>query len=551
MNNRNLERQRELSEIALKDNAYDFSAKYIAVWHINSLVETNPEVINGGTISALEHVLQDPIVSHQTQAYFLYKHVSNTLCSMIIHSEELAEQAFSSLKRLLEKTNGHPHRAVAESLGSLPFSVQGPELDEVREDIPSVNWRQICDETGLTAYPSPKLTGRSLVVTLPRKKELLVIKLARIHESVQSLHGEPLWMEHLKARSFNFPIRFNVPKAIKIAGSYIFRLQDIPVEMPRKMDIHPEGYAIGFIADKDYFTYPNDTRKERRLAPKEFREVMCRNAWLLGRLTSLGIVHSAPIPLFHNQVQSQRRRDHGLYEWFRAGRLHAWLDSCLYPNLGLTGIRDFEHFVTFKGLNQNLYRYIGTHLLSLFLIAGSYFRNKERERVGLDNSGEPVDVRYLFDKYFFKELIRVIFLNYYHGFVERQFRGEIPVGLDELTIRMIDEMGIDRHMEEILRVADQKEMTDKEFRDFLRQKGYSKTQAKTMQKGIEDITILSGPHLGEFNHRISLPELIESVGTMSALCIVGRYLKMQGTYTKTGVSAGESRHLSKRKEIND
>jgi hypothetical protein len=551
MNNRNLERQRELSEIALKDNAYDFSAKYIAVWHINSLVETNPEVINGGTISALEHVLQDPIVSHQTQAYFLYKHVSSTLCSMIIHSEELAEQAFSSLKRLLEKTNGHPHRAVAESLGSLPFSVQGPELDEVREDIPSVNWRQICDETGLTAYPSPKLTGRSLVVTLPRKKELLVIKLARIHESVQSLHGEPLWMEHLKARSFNFPIRFNVPKAIKIAGSYIFRLQDIPVEMPRKMDIHPEGYAIGFIADKDYFTYPNDTRKERRLAPKEFREVMCRNAWLLGRLTSLGIVHSAPIPLFHNQVQSQRRRDHGLYEWFRAGRLHAWLDSCLYPNLGLTGIRDFEHFVTFKGLNQNLYRYIGTHLLSLFLIAGSYFRNKERERVGLDNSGEPVDVRYLFDKYFFKELIRVIFLNYYHGFVERQFRGEIPVGLDELTIRMIDEMGIDRHMEEILRVADQKEMTDKEFRDFLRQKGYSKTQAKTMQKGIEDITILSGPHLGEFNHRISLPELIESVGTMSALCIVGRYLKMQGTYTKTGVSAGESRHLSKRKEIND
>jgi hypothetical protein len=544
MNNRDLERQRELSEIALKDNAFDFSAKYLSVWHINSLVETNPEVINVGTISALEHVLQDPIVTHQTQAYFLYKHVSNTLCSMIIHSEELAEQAFSTLKKLLKKTSGHPHRAVAESLGTLPFSVHGPELDEVRENIPSVTWRQICDETGLITYPSPKLLGRSLVVALPQKKELLVTKLARVHESIQSLHGEPLWMEHLKAQASNFPVRFNVPRAIKIAGSYIFTLQDIPVEMPRKMDIHPEGYAISFIADKDYFTYPNDARKERRLSPNEFREVMSRNAWLLGRLTSLGIVHSAPIPLFHNQVQSQRRRDHGLYEWFRAGRLHAWLDSCSYPNLGLTGIRDFEHFVTFKGLNRNLYRYIGTHILSLFLIAGSYFRNKDRDRIGLDNAGEPVDARDLFNKYFFKEILRLIFLSYYHGFVEKQFRGEIPVGLDELTIRMIDEMGIDRYMEEILRVADQKEMTDNEFRDFLRQKGYSNKQAKTIQKGIKDITILSGPHLGEFNHNISLPELIESVGTMSALCIVGRYLKVQGTNTGTVVSAGKSLHLS-------
>ena len=36
---------------------------------------------------------------------------------------------------------------------------------------------------------------------------------------------------------------------------------------------------------------------------------------------------------------------------------------------------------------------------------------------------------------------------------------------------------------------------------------------------------MSGPHLGEFNHDISLPELIEGVGTMSALCIAGKYQK--------------------------
>lgn len=545
MDTRDLERQREQSEIALKEDAYDFSAKYLAVWHINTLVETNPEVINSGTISTLENVLQDPKVSHQTQAYFLYKHVSNTLCSVIIHSEKLAEQAFSSLKRLLANTSGHPHRAVAESLGALPFSIHGPKLPEIRPSTPSVTWRRICEEIGLVSHPSPEPIGRSLVVPLPREAReegLLVIKLARIHESVQSLCGEPLWMEHLKKRFFNFPVRFNVPKAIRIAGSYLFKLRDSPLHMKPAADIHPEGYAVAFIAHKDYFFYPNDAGKEKRLPPSVFTEVMSGNAWLLGRLTSLGIVHSAPIPLFHNQVQCRRRRDHGLYEWFRSGRLHAWLDSCSYPNLGLTGIRDFEHFITFQGLNRNLYRYIGTHLLSLFLIAGSYFRNKDRDRVGFDESGEPVDARDLFDKCLLKELIQGIFLSYYHGFVEKQFRGEIPVGLDELAIRMIDEMGVDRHMEEILRIADQDQMTDMEFRNFLCQKGYTNTQAQKMRKGLEDITILSGPHLGEFNHRISLPELIESVGTMSALCIVGRYREIQCTDAKAALFTGKIHH---------
>ncbi len=45
------------------------------------------------------------------------------------------------------------------------------------------------------------------------------------------------------------------------------------------------------------------------------------------------------------------------------------------------------------------------------------------------------------------------------------------------------------------------------------------------QKGVADIVIYSGPHLGGFNDTISLPELIESVSAMSALCIVGRFWK--------------------------
>jgi hypothetical protein len=90
---------------------------------------------------------------------------------------------------------------------------------------------------------------------------------------------------------------------------------------------------------------------------------------------------------------------------------------------------------------------------------------------------------------------------------------------------MIEEMGVDRYMEEILRVVDQKEMSDEGFRKFLGERGYSEDQMRGFKKGVEDITIYTGPHLGGFNERISLPELIESVETMSALCIVGRYYR--------------------------
>ena len=104
-----------------------------------------------------------------------------------------------------------------------------------------------------------------------------------------------------------------------------------------------------------------------------------------------------------------------------------------------------------------------------------------------------------------------------------EFSGELPFDFDKFTERMIDEMGVDRHMEEILRVVDQAEMTDEEFMSFLEERGYTEKEVKEFQKGEEDIIMYTGPHLGGFNQRISLPELIETVGSMSALCIFGRY----------------------------
>ncbi len=521
-----LEKERTRSEYTLTDRACDFTAKYMAVYELRSLTESNPEVINADTIAILKKVLIDSEFTHRTQAYFMYKEVAATLCAIVIHSEVLADNAFDTLKYLLGATTGHPHRATAEALGSLPFSIQGPRIsDRVDDQLPGVTWKEICDEVGIAATETPRFIGRSLVSRVPQKNKLLVIKLARSNESLDSLCCESLWMEYLLAQTHCFPVRFHIPAPLEIAGNHAFRLLDIPVTIPRDVDLSPKRHAIGFIADEDYFSYPNDTREEKHLTHEGFREVMSRNAWLLGRLTSLGIVHSAPVPLFHNRVQRVRRRDLGLYEWFRAGRLDRWLESCSYPNLGVTGVRDFEHLVSFNGRSKILYRHIGIHILSLLLITGSYFRNKDRGRVGLDSHGRPVDARDLFDKQFLKALINEIFRNYYRGFVSAEFEGSFPVDLEEFTARMIDEMGVDRHMEEILRPADQDQMTDQEFKSFLRNRGFSPEKIKSFRKGAKDIIIYSGPHLGEFNHPISLPELIEAVGTMSSLCIAGRYCR--------------------------
>jgi hypothetical protein len=159
------------------------------------------------------------------------------------------------------------------------------------------------------------------------------------------------------------------------------------------------------------------------------------------------------------------------------------------------------------------------------LVTGSYFRNFEADKVGFDEYGKPVDVRHLFDKSFLKDLLQGIFQGYYNGFVEEKFLGDIPFDIEQLSARMIEEMGVDRYMEEMLRVADQAEMTEKEFRELLVERGCSLEAIESLQKGAGDISIQTGPHLGGFNQRISLPELIQCLGVVSAYCIGGRYLR--------------------------
>jgi hypothetical protein len=76
-------------------------------------------------------------------------------------------------------------------------------------------------------------------------------------------------------------------------------------------------------------------------------------------------------------------------------------------------------------------------------------------------------------------------------------------------------------MQEALRVQDQLAMDDEQFEQFLTERGVTDIPAK----GEKDIILITGPHLGEFNQPISIPELIEFLFKFSAFCVSSFFLK--------------------------
>ena len=514
------------AEAALDDPRFDFIATYHAVADLRRLARTHTEVLDGQTIGALERLLQGQAFRKVRQAYFLFREAASVMTDMATApgGNGLGEKALSSLKRLLPKTTGSAHRGVTEALGSLPVCISGPSpANGGCRSAPSRSWEQLLSENRLKAIGAPWYIGRSLVVETDRKNHLLVVKLAREGDTAAGLQKEIRWMETLKKPDYAVDCRFHIPRPLPAGGHRVFRIDRIPAKPPGKVNRHPDGLAIAFVSHRDYFVYPNDHRVDGESA----REMLGRNAYLLGRLAARGVIHDAPIPLFHNRTQRLRRDDQGRYQWFRSGRLDRWLDSCAFPNLGLSGLRDFEHLVSFSGDGRILYRHIGSHFFSLLLVAGSHFRSRNRSRAGLDENRQPVDARALFDRPLLKTMILEIFENYYCGFTGTSPAAALPVDLDRLTGRMIEEMGVDRYMTELLRRMDQNALTDGEFAAFLKERGYSTRQLDALNRGEKDILITSGPHLGDFNRQISLPELIECVAAMSAVCIAGRFESMK------------------------
>jgi hypothetical protein len=517
--------QREESENQIRNPATDFMTRYYAVCHLQMMARDHTRVLTAETVSVLKTLLKNKTYACQRRGFILFRQTAETLATVIIRSpiRHLAVLARKALDETLKQVTGYAHRTSAEALGSLPIKVKGP--DPGCADItvfPRVSWQELLLYNGLEAECDPQWLGRSLVAPSQNGK-LIVLKLARKENSPQNLVTETLWLEHLKQAGYRFNVRFNIPEVLYVKEAPIFRVRNLPLSPSADLKLHPRRLAIAFLAHKDYFNYPNDHRTHDKTGKDDFKRIMFQNAYLLGHLAALGMVHSAPIPLFHNRIQRQRRRDHGLYEWFRAGRLDRWLDSCNYPNLGKTGLRDFEHMISFNDGPLSLYRYIGSHFLSLLLVSGSYFRNQCAEKVGFDENGRPIDARDLFDTALLTEIVNGIFKNYYRGFAGAEYQNPMPFDLCRLVERMVEEMGVDRHMEEILRVHDQEEMSDGEFRTFLARRGYDTDEIDRIRKGVAELVVHSGPHLGGFNRTISLPEIIESTAAMSAACIAGKY----------------------------
>ncbi|MFC1709684.1 metallophosphoesterase [Candidatus Omnitrophota bacterium] len=316
------------------------------------------------------------------------------------------------------------------------------ELRRMNPEIPALYWRDVkaaAAREGYAVQTDSDWINRSLVTSIAEEDKVLVIKLLQAEESPESLHNETAWMEYLG--DIDFPERFDIPTPILVNGSYVFKLLTSPVTRYKELELHPEGYAIAFIADKDYFAYPNSYLEGELLTPDEFKEVMFRNARLLGNLISLGIVHTDITALFH-------AAEWDVFEWWRdpVGHLENWYYYCDWPNIGLTGPRDLEHLIAFRGTLLELQHYIGSQLLSLFLISASYFRNRDRSRVGINkrNGKATIDARDLFDPVLLRELVEGIISSYYEGATGQKLP-KLKFDFDEFTARMIQQTGIDRY----------------------------------------------------------------------------------------------------------
>jgi hypothetical protein len=516
------------------NEASDITAVYLTVGRLNDVVASHPGCVTHRTVAALAGLLADTRFEANKLAYFLYRSIAETLVEVMVRRpfDPPAAAAATHLKRTVETGTGVRHRAASEALGSLPVDVSGPSLEAgPPEKPPSLTFRDAVrhggNGQGVEGRP-PVRIGRSWTVPAPDREHLIVIKAARTRSDAAMLNREAAWMDFLRHRTADFPVRFHIPRPMDIRGSRVFKLSGAPVRPSgQRRKTGTAVYAMGYIAHRDYFVYPNDHRPDHRLSGEAFCEIIFRNARLLGELAARGIVHTAPIPMFHNRLQRGRREDQGRYEWYRGGRLDRWLYSCRYPNFGKSGLRDYEHLSSFGGTAKKLYRHIGDHLLSLLLVAGSYFRNAAPRSFGYDPEGNPHDMRGLFDHGFLERIVRGIFDHYHKGFTGDPFTGWVAFPFARLAERMIEEMGVDRHMDEFLRVADQQRMSTGEFRSFLAACGFSDNRIGRINRGERDIRLATGPHLGGFNRRISLPELTEFLASAAACCMAGKHCQQR------------------------
>ncbi|MCP4114933.1 MAG: SidJ-related pseudokinase [Desulfobacteraceae bacterium] len=513
-------------EARLLNQELGFSASYMAIKTLNLRVERSPQRVTDRTVGALVSVIESKRFDTRKQALFLFRESAETLVAILTSVKgSPGSMVIPALQKILVTSMGHRHRAVGEALGSLPLSIRTQVIPETgNTGSCALPFQEILDRLDIDRKTELTWRGRSLTAPA-RNGRTGVIKFVKTGEDPFALTNETGWMDFFESGP-DLPLtECDIPSPVKKDGISLFTITDIPRTIRLPDNLHPERFAIVFSAAKAYYEYPNEPL--HAAATLDLSEVLGRNARLLGTTAAMGIVHTAVIPLFHNRVQQDRREDGGIYEWERSGRLDRWLESCRHPNFATSGLRDFEHFASIQHIKR-LHHHIGSHLLSLILVAGSFFRNRCPEKQGKDSRGNPVDTRQLFDPALFEEAIACSVNAYYLAFTGIEIPPAFTRPPAGFVDALIDEMGVDRHMEEILRVDDQNRMDPDQFERFLLERGLTRKEIARYEKGKAEITLDTGPHLGGFNQGISVPQLIDYIFTCASLMVCGRYIRENG-----------------------
>lgn len=496
----------------------DFTAAFLAARRVADLAERDPAAVSPAAVCALETLLVRNAHDRQTQSRILYRDAAGVLATLLARGPQpLARASRDALVRVLS-IPGKPRIAAAEAVGALPLpGLRGPYVALPSPAAVPTTFAALLARAGADPDAAPRPAGRSLLVAAREPDRVVVVKRLRRDEDATGLVREAVWMEYCAGLAFPAPC--HVPAPCRQGDAALWAVPDAP--WPSSA-LDPEGRCLAYVARRDYFAYPNAPRHEGGPDADGFAEVMARSALLLGWLAGQGILHEAAIPLFHNRVQRDRRGDGGVYDWRLPGRLDRWLASSFHPNFGLSGLRDFEHLAASNGRGTRFYRTIGDHFVSLFLVAGSYFRMRDPGLVGRLPDGSPADARHLFDEDVLARVLERIVAAYHQGFVGAP-AGTPLFDARHLARRMTEEMGVDRYMTELVRVEDQQAMTDKEFVAFLEARGMPAAQARSLRRAEADVALETGPHLGDFNNRTSLLELNGATAAAVAACLAARH----------------------------
>lgn len=495
----------------------DFTAAYLAVRRVADLAARDPSAVSPEVVDALEGLLTQNAHARQTQARVLYREAAGILVTLLAQGTPgQAATARQSLTTALA-TAGKPRLAAAEAVGGLALPGIRPPAPPVADPaaVP-VAFRTLLARAGADPDSVPRRAGRSLLAPSRRSGCLVVLKCLRHGEDPVGLALEGAWMQRCAA--MEFPIPCHVPRPCHDGAAMLWSVSGLEEALP---GLDPRGRCLAYVAREDYFRYPNDPASPEEFDGEGLCAILRRAAFLLGWLAGQGVVHEAAIPLFHNRVQRERRDDGGIYDWRLPGRLDRWLASSRHPNFGLSGLRDFEHLVCLSGAPGTLYRRMGDHFISLLLVAGSAFRMRDPGLIGRGTDGGPADARHLFDEALLCRIVEAVFAGYQEGFAG--VAAPAPFDARGLARRMVAEMGVDNHMVELLRVADQDAMSDDAFLDFLTSRGMTGDAARALRRGEADVELVTGPHLGDFNNRTSLPELNEAVAASVAACLAARH----------------------------